>query len=788
MNDRAIRWGFLLSLAALGWWAVRHVDLSTDISRFMPAESDAELASLASLLADSDLTRTMILTVGADDLDAAVAAARALGDRLRGDPELASVRTGVDPQQLEETYRLYFPRRHAFLSEDPEREIPALAAPDALRERARQVRESLALPTAALTKRLATSDPIGAFERLLARFTSQRPPLDLYDGSFVTPDHRFAVLFLTTRHSAFDSEPQARVLAAIDAAFAEIAAASPGRLALEKSGANRFAVAAEAGIRRDVHWIVAVSSLGVAVVFLAFLRSLRLFGLVVLPAVSGIVVGTVVTRLAFGRIDGVTMAFGACLIGVAIDYSIHVLDHHTLDPGTEIRALVSRLRASVMVGGLTTMASFVGLALTSFPGFREIGFFSTVGIGASLFVTLYILPAFLSGEPPGRSAPPLAARVSGAFGDAVRWLANHPAVLSSATVACIAATAVLGPRLRFDDDLTHLMSLDPHLRAEEERVRERVAREDSGRVIFALGADADEAVARNDAVAARLAAARSAGQAGEFRSLHALLWSRELQERNLRALAAIPDLADRVETAFTAEGFRREALAPFRAALAEPAPPPLDAAALRASPLADLVAPLLLDLHGRTAAVTYLRGGTELEQLEAVLAGLDHVHVFDQKTFVNAIYRQFRITTIQQVGVGSGLVVFVLAVYYRRLRPALAAFLPSLLVGGAVVAVFAAVGAPMNLLHVTSLFMVMGMGVDYGIFLVDSARDRKELDGTLFSLFLSCITTVFIFGTLAISEHAALRAMGSTTGLGILLSFALAPVTLLLLPRAERTP
>src|SRR5207244_10222097 len=122
------------------------------------------------------------------------------------------------------------------------------------------------------------------------------------------------------------------------------------------------------------------------------------------------------------------------------------------------------------------------------------------------------------------------------------------------------------------------------------------------------------------------------------------------------------------------------------------------------------------------------------------------------------IYRAFRITTIQQLGVGSGLVVLTLALYYRRLRPALAAFLPSLLVGGVTAAAFAAVGAPMNLLHVTSLVMVMGMGVDYGVFIVDSARDRKELDGTLFSLFLSCLTTVFAFGTRAISKPAALRA------------------------------
>jgi predicted exporter len=520
-------------------------------------------------------------------------------------------------------------------------------------------------------------------------------------------------------------------------------------------------------------------------VFLAFLRSVHFFALTVLPSIAGILVATVSVRLAYGRIDGVTMAFGACLIGVAIDYSIHVLDHHQLDPHADIRAVVRRLRASVAVGGLTTMASFVGLALTSFPGFREIGLFATIGIGVALWVTLYILPAFLSGIPPERRAPPLAVRTARLLGSSVRWLNARRRILAMAPVLCLVVSAAFAPRLRFDDDLTNLMSLDPRLRAEEERVRARVAREDSGRVIFALGDDPEQAIARNDAVAARLEAAHRAGRVGEFRSLHSLLWSRELQQRNLAAFAAVPDLAQRVETAFEAEGFRPEALAPFRAELAKPEPPPLDAQTLRASPLGELVAPMLLDLGHRTAAVTYLRGVADLGSLEAELAGLDHVHVFDQGSFMNAIYRAFRVTTINQLGVGSGLVVLVLALYYRRWRPALAAFVPSLLVGGATAAVFAAANVPMNLLHVTSLVMVMGMGVDYGIFIVDSAEDPNELDGTLVSLFLSCITTVFVFGTLAISQHAALRAMGATTAIGILLSFFLAPVTLLLMPRRE---
>ncbi len=51
----------------------------------------------------------------------------------------------------------------------------------------------------------------------------------------------------------------------------------------------------------------------------------------------------------------------------------------------------------------------------------------------------------------------------------------------------------------------------------------------------------------------------------------------------------------------------------------------------------------------------------------------------------------------------------------------------------------------------------------------------------MLSLLMSCLTTAFVFGTLALSTQPALRAIGLTTGVGILLSFALAPITLVAL-------
>jgi predicted exporter len=43
---------------------------------------------------------------------------------------------------------------------------------------------------------------------------------------------------------------------------------------------------------------------------------------------------------------------------------------------------------------------------------------------------------------------------------------------------------------------------------------------------------------------------------------------------------------------------------------------------------------------------------------------------------------------------------------------------------------------------------------------------------------MSCLTTVFVFGTLAISSQPSLRAIGLTTGAGIALSYLFAPISL----------
>ena len=780
---RRVRLGLWTALAVLlSVYIARHLTFVTDITNFLPDGSRSDLARLSRELVHSDLARTMVLTLGADEPERAVAAAKQMAEALRAHPEVAWLRSGADDELAQRTYELYFPRRLYFLSPEPERELPPRLTDEALRAQAARVRDTLALPLSPLLKRIVPEDPLGAFPAILERLAGGEPPLAMHGGVFTTRDGRWAVLLLATRHSAFDTVAQGPLLAAIRTSFADARERLGPDLVLEQSGANRFALQAEGAIRGDAYRIMAFSLLGVAGTFLLFFHSFRALVLALVPALAGVLVGMAACLAVFGRLDGMTVAFGASLIGSTIDYPVHVLNLWSLaPPGTSAWQIARELRGSLLLAALTTVAGFIGLALTEFQGFRELGVFATIGIAASLLATLWLLPDLL---PPGRTVPPLSSRLANALAASVFGLRTRRAWLALLPLGALVLAAFALPRLVFVDDLARLGEPEPGLLAEEKRVRERVSSFDSGRLVVALGDEPEAAIARNEEVQARLAPEIAAGRLAGVRSLSGLLWSEDLQRRNLAALRASERLPERLDAAFQQEGFRPGAFAPFGAALAAP-PGPLTLAELRASPLGELAGSLVLDLGDRTGVLTYLRGVADPEAVRRSLADLPDVHWFEQRAFLNEIFGRFRDQTVRQTALGSLLVLPLLMLRYWGLRRALAAFLPSILSSLVVLSSFAALGQEINLLHVVSLLVVMGMGVDFGIYLVDSVDSHRALGATLISILLCCLSTIFTFGMLALSSHPGLRAIGLTSGLGIALSFLFAPATLLLMHADE---
>ncbi|PRQ03688.1 MMPL family protein [Enhygromyxa salina] len=783
-----------LVLGLMGVFVGLKLELTSEITHFLAAGDDGRLVKLSRQLAESELTKTTILVVDSQDgdLEAAIAAVDELAAALAEDEEVAWVRAGWDDDQSAAIYELYFPRRMYFVA-GSDAALERSLGPEGLDDAAEELKRQLRLPTAALIKQIAPEDPLLAYPAILDRLEAARAgPLELVDGHFVSGGEA-AVLMFGTVHSPFRAEHQGPVQELIRERFETLASAARAEgheLRLRQSGVGRFALRAEAQIRGDITRISIISTIGVIALFLVLFRSPRLVALSLVPLAAGVLSATAISLLAFGRIHGLTLAFGASLIGICIDYPIHLFNHHVLEPASDgAGGTLRRIRPGLLLGALTTVAGFVGLGWTSFPGVREIALFAAVGIVAALAATLWLLPPLMADRP---EPVALQRKLASVAGGLIDWLAAHRGLLYVVPAASLIAIGVAIPRVEFVDDASALTETDADLLAEDEEVRALVSRMDAGRMVVSIGDDDEQALQKNDEVHARLLAARDAGELEAFRSVHDLLWSRDLQQRNLAALSEGADagagsaggFAARLDAAFGAHGFRPGVFAPFAAALertrAGEGAAPLDYETLAASPLAEAASSMRVELDGQVGILTLVRGVEDPEQLRARLADLDDVHLFDQRALMAEIYASHRESTIELVGVGLLAVFAMIFIRYRRLGPALAAFLPALLGAGTAVAALVLAGFALNLLHVVSLLLVLSMGVDYGVFLAESREHPSEVAATISSLFACCLSTVLAFGLLAMSSNPALKAIGLTTGIGVLASLVLAPTALIL--------
>ncbi|MCA9636030.1 MAG: hypothetical protein KC420_08375 [Myxococcales bacterium] len=281
--------GILALVIALRW------SVTTDITHFLADQEDAELAAISSQLADSELTRAWIISVGGGDEDEVLAAARELGERLAAHPEVKWIQRGIEGGGGEAFYDLYFPRRLYFVSDRPAIEIPAKISDAGLAEAAQGLLRELSLPQATLIKEIAASDPLLIFPAIVRRLAAAESGGLRPVGDQLLSEDGHALIFLSTVHSPFDGAAMAPLAAAIGEATAAVNADHGGRLTFEESALARHALAAEASIRGDVTRISTISTIGLVLLFLVMFRAPRLVLLVMLPLAYGVLAALAAT-------------------------------------------------------------------------------------------------------------------------------------------------------------------------------------------------------------------------------------------------------------------------------------------------------------------------------------------------------------------------------------------------------------------------------------------------------------------------------------------------------------
>jgi predicted exporter len=770
-----------LILLTLGY-VVTHWRMTTDISEFIPGGTDRTKAQLSKSIVGSELSRTVLVSVEAKTTEAAVDASRKLEALIRADAELMAELAFVEggpPQGVDRTlWELYEPRRFSFAA--PSLEAARELVTDAGLDRTvLDLKRRLESPLSTVVTRVAPSDPLLAVPRLLEGMNPGGKALDVVSERFIA-DQRFAILLLGTRASAFDADAMRRVLGPLNDKFEAVNAEAGHQLKLQSSGLARFAISAEETIQGDLKRISVLSVLGMLAVCITLFRSLRLVLLPWLPIGCGMLAGTAASLALFGSVHGLTLAIGSSLIGVCIDYITHFYVHHLLGPDEESPPqTMRRIWMSLLVGGATTVTGFALLAGSSFPGLRQIATFSSVGIAAALFSTRYFIPQLM----PRRGAPPLLLRrLAEHLERGLHALHRHRKLALALPLLAVILSVIGLFRVQWDDDMSRLTHFDAELHAEDTAVRARVAQFDQSRFVVALGTDDESALAVNDRLTLQLEASRKAGELGSFQGIGQLLPSAEQQQAIagvLRSAELRPRLGSRLEQA----GFNREVFEPFFSALEANPAPPLRYAELANSPAFPLVRAFRVTFGNQVGFITFLREVHDPRAIEARVEPSGAVFV-DQSALMRSANTLYNRRIVELLLLGLVAVFGILWLRYRSPLITLAAFLPAVLSAGVTVFVLGALNMPLNLLGLTGLLMVLSMGVDYSVFMAESAGhagvpvEGGELGATVLGVVVDWFTTVFGFGVLALSRHPAMQIIGVVAGVGVTSALLLAPAAL----------
>ena len=757
-GGRAIVAIWLLVLFACGFWLQRHLSVATDLTVFLPPSSSPVQRLLLTQLREGPASRLILIALDGAETAALARASMGLSDRLKKDGLFSFVSNGSTSETRKERQLLFDHRYLLSPGVDAER-----FSVDGLRSALLESLELLGSPAGLLVRPTLAADPTGEVRAIARLLLPEGAPAKRH-GVWFSGDGKRALLVAETRATGFDVEGQERAIHAIEYAFGRL---EPKGARIELAGPGVFAAQSRATIVAEAWRLSMLAAILVLGILSAAYRSIAPVATSMLPVVTGLTVGVTVVGVAFGAVHGITLAFGATLIGVAVDYPSYLFAQTAYAERLERTA--HRIGPTLRLAVLTTAMGSLAMALSSFTGLAQLGVLTIAGVTAAGATARYVLPSILPFSLHLRTA---------------RMAPNTlilPETLRRVAAALAVGLVVAGLGIiwwahgrLWNDDLASLAPVPAATKERDRALRSELGAPDVRYMLVARGTDREGVLRQSESLDVFLLQATAKGWLAGFDLPSRYLPSRKTQEARRAALPERVALARNLEEASRDLPFRPALFAPFLEAVERARSGPLvDLATYRSSALERKIESLLLHDADGWIVLAPLRGVLDPDRVgsEGERAGFRFI---DLKADSNRLVSGYRRESLQLIALGLLCIAALLVVSLRSATRAIRVLTPALGAVVLVVAILLLSGNRISLFNLVALLLVVGIALNYALFFERPQRDASERARTQLALLVCGGTTLSAFGCLALSALPVLHAIGITVALGSLLSLALA--------------
>ena len=508
--------------------------------------------------------------------------------------------------------------------------------------------------------------------------------------------------------------------------------------------------------KREVTTIGLGSLIGILLLLGWVFRRPGILASLLLTISAGTLFALPLTWWLFGTLSLLTLAFGASLIGIAIDYALHLQCARQLHP----KRSLTRLWPGLRLGLISSLLAYLMQLATPLPGLHQMATFAALGLLGAWLTTRLWLP--LLPQRPHPATARIAARL-----DRCRLPRRSRPYWAVLGLVGVAAVVLIATRLTTSDDLRSFNPSPAALIDQQRQVQALLERPGSQRYLIATARTPAAVLERLEQLDNNLAALVEQDRLGTYQHIAQNVPSTAAQDANLARVRtayrqALPSLLD-------AAGLPAE----LNQVIAAPlnSVPYLTPAAWLASPAGAADSALWLNDNATPAALVLL-GDVQpqaVQELKALAAASPRLHYHDRIAALSAQFTHLR----EQMSLWLGFALLgLLAIFiwryrqraWRVLLPPVGAFIITL-------GVFAATGVSLTLFHLLGLLLVLGIGLDAGIF----STEHPDDPAAWLAISLSCASSLLAFGLLAFSATPALHFLGTTCLTGLTASWLLVP-------------
>ncbi|MCF6318916.1 MAG: hypothetical protein L3J83_06520 [Proteobacteria bacterium] len=597
------------------------------------------------------------------------------------------------------------------------------------------------------------SDPLFFFNHIIQQ-------LSAYNTLEITADDDLLHIFKDNKHhyialaqlqhSSFDPSYQQQVVHILNSSQREL---NTKHLEFFSFGAIKYAHHAYNQATAEISTVGLGSLIGIILLFLFAFRSLTPLLLSVISIATGIVFALAITLLVFEEVHLFALVFGSTIAGVSIDYCLHYLSEALLN---DSQKTIKHIFPSLLIGFLSSAMVYLGFILTGYPVLAQISLFSIAGLFAVLLNVMILFPIIIKYKPSYQ--PGLILKISQAVQH--NPLARLFNSLTKSVIIFSLCLILSWYWLKPNDDVRALQSLSAELKIEESYIRKLLGLKNN-RYVLIHAQSIDELLSLEQMVLQQI----NTQQDDVLIGISDLIPPKETQKQNqafYQALYSSNNFAEYLNSTGLNISLQNTLVAQTSQI------DRIDYHLLQNPAINKLLTQRWFGkVSGQYALAVPINLNINIKQGKQVV-------VVQQAEDTSRLFGQFRQKSIVIVIVAALMLFMLLALLRYGWRKSAHIVILPFFAGLTSLLLSQMMGLHISLFSVLALLLILGMGLDYMVFL-NEAKTKKHRSHVSFALLLSSITTVLSFGLLSLSSVAVIKSFGFTVALGIIIILLISP-------------